>query len=512
MVKYQYMHTLEALIEWLDDHADHFRNRIKDYESPAMSAVLAYASDGKPSPDLPKPGSSSYYKYRSQLKKQLIHEVLAINPVKLENQDREVACLQCQQWLHALEVLARTNGEAIAADLLKKVWQTAEAFAFTDLQLAAARWVWRLQALVPDSIAPLSLDTDTRSNLATLCQYEDLAEETYYRLAWENNASLIDVTMSPEVAHDIATQLGIIPADAESFKLHVLRELIQSRLDARERDFPALLARNQALLLYLKNQNFQDNWSLQRVFLNLLEGYAQTQDPVGFEDCLDQALPFVTRGSSLWIKYYDLGVRLSMATGAFYQCDQYFQEVVGSKSLVDKPAQLQEQWRIYAAYLKFIQQVRPEVIKGKNRSNTFRLGKFMNETPVFSKDKQGMNIPILIVQFLILLTQKKYHKLIDRAEALAKYQSRYLQQDEWFRSQCFLKMLMQLPANNFHRQAVERKTEDWLSRLDKRGTQKKTGLSPCEIIPYDILWKWILASLDNQFHGKQKSNARKRLA
>jgi hypothetical protein len=83
---------------------------------------------------------------------------------------------------------------------------------------------------------------------------------------------------------------------------------------------------------------------------------------------------------------------------------------------------------------------------------------------------------------------------------------------EWFRSRCFLKMLMQLPANNFHRQAVEQKTEDWLSRLDKRGTQKKTGLSPCEIIPYDILWKWILTSLDNQFHGKRKNKNRRRLA
>lgn len=351
------------------------------------------------------------------------------------------------------------------------------------------------------------------SALLSLCQYEDKAEQLYYRLDRENNSSLIDQRMDVEAADEIAGQISAIPAGIQSFKLHVFRELIRARLDALNRDFPALLARSQALLQYLQNQTFQDKWSLQRAFLNLLEGYAQTQNQTAFGDCLDQALPYVTKGSSLWIRYYDLGFRLSMATGAFSQSNRYFQEVVGSKSLVGKPAELQEQWRIYAAYLKFIKQVRAEVIKGKDRSNTFRLGKFMNETPIFSKDKQGMNIPILIAQFLFLLAQKKYYKLIDRTEALAKYQSRYLQQDEWFRSQCFLKMLMQLPANNFHRQAVERKTEDWFARLDNRGQNRTTsGLFPYEIIPYETLWKWIVASLDDAFHGKRKKNSRRNLA
>lgn len=103
------MHTLEALIKWLDDYADHYRKRIEDYASPHLQAVLAHASgapDEKPSPHLPKPGSSTYYKYRSLLKKQLVQEVLAIDLTKVGNDDREIARMQCQQWLHVLEVLA----------------------------------------------------------------------------------------------------------------------------------------------------------------------------------------------------------------------------------------------------------------------------------------------------------------------------------------------------------------------------------------------------------------------
>jgi len=500
------MHTLEALIQWLDEHSAHYRQRIEDYESPATYAVLTYAS-GMSEEDLalsmPQPGSSSYYKYRSLLKKQLVHEVLAIDPVKLGKQDREVARMQCQQWLHALEVLARHDGEAIAADLLKKVWQTAESYAFSDLQWAAARWFWRLQAVVPDLIDSLKMNPDEWSALLSRCQYEDLAEQAYLRLAREKYPSLVDQVLASGVLVDIETQLKTIPASAKSFQLHVLYELTHSRLDAYQRNFYSSLTRNQKLLSFLKDQSFQDKWSLQRVYLNLLEGYAQTKNMAAFTDCLSEGLTHVTVGSVMWIKYYDLGFRLSMASGAFDQCTLFLQKVVGSKSLAEHPEELQEQWRIYAAYLKFIGKVQPEITLGKGTNSSFRLGKFMNETPVFSKDKQGMNIPILIVQFLFLLSQKKYDKLIDRAEALAKYQSRYLQHDEWFRSQCFLKMLMQLPANNFHRQAIERKTDGWLSRLDNQEKQDNSGLYPYEIIPYERLWKWILASLDDQFHGKR---------
>jgi len=504
------MQTLEALIQWLDDHSDHYRSKINDYESPVMSAVLAHASGEEATSYLPEPRSSTYYKYRSLLKKRLLQEVLAIEPAKLDNQERAQIRLQCQQWIHALEVIATNGGESIAVDLLKKIWHTSEIYAFSDLKWVAVRWYWRLYAIVPDRVDSLSLPPEEGANLHQVIHYEDMAEQAYFRLSWEQSPSPVDVSLNPSVVEDVATRLAELPAEVSSFQLHVFRELTQSRLDAHERNYHSLLARNQALLLYLKNQDFQDTWSLQRVYLNVLEGYAHTINQSAFTDCLQEGLTCVSIGSIIWVKYYDLGIRLSLATGNFAQCTRYFQEVINSKCLSGKPPEIKEQWRVYAAYLKFIGKVQPEYAPDKGTNSTFRLGKFMNETPVFSKDKQGMNIPILIAQFLVLLSQKKYHKLIDRSEALAKYQSRYLQHDERFRSQCFLKMLLQLPANNFHRQAVERKTADWFSRLHKPRLNEKKELSPFEIIPYEILWKWILESLDDQFHGKRKRSSSKK--
>ena len=68
--------------------------------------------------------------------------------------------------------------------------------------------------------------------------------------------------------------------------------------------------------------------------------------------------------------------------------------------------QLAEQWAIYQAYLEFLLPSGPD--------NGFRLARFLNNVPSFSKDKRGMNINILILQVLFLLRQGKRGEIIDR--------------------------------------------------------------------------------------------------
>lgn len=51
----------------------------------------------------------------------------------------------------------------------------------------------------------------------------------------------------------------------------------------------------------------------------------------------------------------------------------------------------------------------------------FSLTRFLNDVSKFSKDKGELNISILIVQFLFLLVDRKYSKLIDRLDAIKQY-------------------------------------------------------------------------------------------
>ncbi|MEO1413482.1 MAG: hypothetical protein AAFW73_26625, partial [Bacteroidota bacterium] len=135
---------------------------------------------------------------------------------------------------------------------------------------------------------------------------------------------------------------------------------------------------------------------------------------------------------------------------------------------------LKEQWSIIDAFAHFLE-IDVDV--------PFRIGKFLNEVPLYSQDKQGLNITIIVIQVLFLIKRRKYGALIDKWEALRKYSSRYLKKDHTFRSACFLRMILMLPTHNFHPVAIERHTKGLVKKL------REYPESDIEIVPYERLWE-----------------------
>ena len=154
---------------------------------------------------------------------------------------------------------------------------------------------------------------------------------------------------------------------------------------------------------------------------------------------------------------------------------------------------IQEIWRIIEAYVMFF--ISTEKIKVASTDRKFRLGKFLNEVPIFTKDKRGSNINILIIQILFLLHRKKRGALIDRTESLKMYVHRHLRNDETFRSNCFIRMLLQLPAANFNKIALERKARPYYEKLIGHPTNIARQGSEIEIVPYETLWECVLEML-----------------
>ena len=140
-----------------------------------------------------------------------------------------------------------------------------------------------------------------------------------------------------------------------------------------------------------------------------------------------------------------------------------------------------------------------EKIKIDSVSNkVFKISRFLNEVPIFSKDKRGLNVPILILQTLFQLQQRKYDHLIDRIEALSKYQQRYLCKEENYRSYVFIKMLIEIPKAYFNKNLVIQKTEKWSSQLRLVPIEISNQNHDLEILPYQHIWTFVLDLLDKR--------------
>ncbi len=116
------------------------------------------------------------------------------------------------------------------------------------------------------------------------------------------------------------------------------------------------------------------------------------------------------------------------------------------------------------------------------------------------KTSEGETSQSLLSTYYSYYSKGIMKKVIDRVESLNLYCYRYLRKDDTYRSNCFIKMLLQLPKANFHREAVVRKTEKLYNKLIENPSNLSMQASEIEIMPYEMLWEYVLDSLDNKIH------------
>ncbi len=125
----------------------------------------------------------------------------------------------------------------------------------------------------------------------------------------------------------------------------------------------------------------------------------------------------------------------------------------------------------------------------------FKLAKFLNTTPVFSKDKRGINVSILLMHIGFLLQRKEFGVIIDKIDSLNQYAYRYLRKDDSFRSNCMIKMVVQMAKADFHPVRTERYTSDLREQLGNVALYGSGDNIEIEIVPFEVLWQIMKSSL-----------------
>lgn len=170
-------------------------------------------------------------------------------------------------------------------------------------------------------------------------------------------------------------------------------------------------------------------------------------------------------------------------------------EVKNNPALSKQASLLQERWRTNEAMIYYLIRAgkvqQPEGVQFK-----FRTKKFINEFSSSIHDKSGNNILLITLMILFLLLDQDYSSIIDKIDALKAYTHRHLRRDETYRTNCFIKMIMQLDKGDFHPVAVQRKAEPYYKKLLAVPLHKAKQDYDLEIIPYETLWTFILESLE----------------
>jgi hypothetical protein len=212
---------------------------------------------------------------------------------------------------------------------------------------------------------------------------------------------------------------------------------------------------------------------------------------------------FLVNGTHNWFKNQEVLIRLAFYTDQYEDAYVVFKESVNHPNYKKLVNTYQDFWKVCQVYIYVC--VSLGLIKNlsaNEQKKRFRLSTFVNNLPIYSYDKRGMNIPTIIAQVLYFLVKKDFDSVLNRIESIEKYCIRHLVDKDFdVRSYYFIKMLLTLPEANYNFGRVLKRSQGFKEKFDAAPENSKN--IELEIMPYEKLWSLLLDLINPELKRKK---------
>lgn len=322
-------------------------------------------------------------------------------------------------------------------------------------------------------------------------EYE--AEDLYYSAKLELNKSVL---AKRKYLSTINTSLGRLKAlwektnSANIFEQYYILNIIHQELTG---DFEQILQIT-ALSEQLLEQGKLNRKRFDVRFNKYISVYAYLRVKE-YEKGLAYAqanLPAFNRSTNNWFAFMENYILLAMHAGQYDLAASLFDEVSQNSFFKKITPNAQERWMLYSSYLYFVNPSK-ELLKKSSYK------KLLASIPEYSKDKQGFNVAILVLQFLYYVREEDLDMLSYLIEGLKKYAGRHLQENFSKRSVYFFKLLVTVVKADLDYVEAQKKGRVLYEKLQATPVPGD-AYAEIEIIPYEQLWAIVLRTLEELEH------------
>lgn len=437
-----------------------------------------------------------YQKLRKNLRDRLVNYLFIIDQSHASYTDRQRAYYECCKDWAATKILFVKNATAAATSLARKVLKYARKYEFTELLVDINHQLRLYYGTIEGDYARYQQYNQDYKAFEKLWKVESLAQELYIELSIgsvNSKSAQSDVQISAQHYFD---QIKDSLNQHDSYLLHLCGRLIESSIYSSVNDYENLLGVCERAITFFEKKDYTAAVPLQIFYYQQVICHLQLRNFLAAREALKHCLKFINEGDFNWFKAYETYFMLHMHTEEYVEAYRIFDLVTKHSKFKDLPGNIRETWKISEAYLVLLSEMGKVSSPLSALEKNFRLARFFNEIQVFSKDKSGMNIPVLILDVLFNLIQGNFDALIDREEAIDKYRKRYLKEDELVRSNIFLKMLLQFPRCAFDKAKIIAKSTKDAHTLQLTPIEMANQTFEIEIVPYEKLWEYMLELLD----------------
>ncbi len=440
----------------------------------------------------------NYNKLKRRLYQRLLNTLLFIDANKLNFNESQIAYYYSYKEYASLKIVIGRGGRQIAIKLAEKILNKALEFEITDLAVNVSKELRSLYAnFEGDQKKFNSLNLILKRQMEIL-NIELLAEEFYLSLSMHYVKSIASklefVEIAAKYSNELLPHFNIVSTQRFIFFAYTVLAMRYQIDNNYSKTLEVSLEAIEALKNKgkLAQKNFILGFLIKAISCQIqLKQYQEANKTI--EECLQLA----EYGSYNWYLVKDYQILLHYHSTQYEHAIEIFLEARSLPDFNRLPSHYKEQWVIHEAYFHYliaIKKISPS-LKILDDMGKFRLTKFLNDVPEYSKDKRGSNISLLVIQLMFLIQQKKYEDFSDRLAALEMYSHRYLRKDETFRSNCFIHMMMQIPKGYFNKKNVARKAEKYVEKLKEMPLEVANQSGELEFIPYETLWAFVISTL-----------------
>jgi len=444
------------------------------------------------------PNHTGYKNLKYSLREKLISTFFFYKPKKNAS-DLEKSIVYCTKYYMAGQLLIRLGAKGVGIDLCQKVFRKAMEVELTEFIFLTSKELRREMSLIQGNIEKYHYYNAIYKEFKEILDIEGLAEEYYCQIVSPYIKSVEYQSDTSKIAQLKYDELSHYLDKFSSPRLHLLARNIHVIAKFNNKDYLNTVKICEDALSFFENKNYTYYTAIRAFIHHMLICYIQLKNYTKGKEVLKRTLSIIKPGTYNWFVNQELHLLLAVHSKEYNEAFQIVQVATSHYRFKNIRQDLREKWQINRAYIYFLTYIDKVTIE-KDKVKNIRLGKLLNSVPIYSKDKRGMNIPILIIQILFMIVKKDYDQIIDRFEAIQKYCSRYLRKDDNLRSNCFINMLLQIPKANFHKAGVERKAKKYYETLLATPLEVANQAHEIEIIPYEDLWGFILESLETKFH------------
>lgn len=436
-------------------------------------------------------------KLKHRLKDKLINTLFFIDMEKVALSEVQKSYMEICRAYTATEILLERGAKKTGLAIAKKTLKKTKEFEFTRISFLLSAALRKYSALAGRHKDFIYYKNECKE-FEKILQAETLAEEFYYTLIlnYSTTKSSRKEVLKKELESSLI-ELEECKKNVNSYRFSYLYYLGMAFYYVSQNNMELTIQTCKNSLAFFKSHKKLRKATLFNFNLQLLNCYLRLKKFKEGQDCFLENRNYVKAGTLNWSHNTMSFVLICLHTQNYQEAYNVFLDTISSPSFKKLSDARKQDWFITQSYIEFLilrKKINPET-RNKDRPN-FKLYKFLNDTPIFSKDKRGANISILVIQILLQLEMKQYQRVIDRVDSLNQYVFRYLRKDETFRSNCFLKMLLLIPKADFNRIRTERYAQALYNKLLSSGETGSEQSSEIEYIPYEDLWEFAKELLD----------------